>query len=104
MCAFQAFSYGIEYTFDFNVHANPLRTRSSMTVLAAAYVRSLDADVVSIRTAVAPPFGWSQQPHDGSAHGNCQMRRSRLAAHIDLGFPRESTKPFERKGDNFCLP
>jgi len=58
--ALQAISHRVKHAFDVDVHADPFVARAPMTVLAAINVVSFDADVVIIRTAVSPPFGWAK--------------------------------------------
>jgi hypothetical protein len=79
-----------------NVHTDPLRARSPVTILATANVISFDADIITIGTAIAPPFGRAEQSYDRRAHGDCQVRRAGLAADINLGVLRQGAKPFQR--------
>src|SRR5581483_1788202 len=55
----QAFRYGVQHPFDIDVHADPLRAGSPVTIFTTVDVSALDANVVRINAAVAPPLGWT---------------------------------------------
>src|SRR5205807_2936490 len=80
----QTFLDRTEHAFDFDVHADPLRARSSMTIFATANVRTLDANVFRVRTTVSPPFGRPKQADDGCVHSDRQMGWARFAPDVNL--------------------
>ena len=79
-----------------DVHTDPLRARSPVTILATANLISFDADIITVGTAIAPPFGRAEQAYDRRAHGNRQVRRAGLAADINLRIFRQGAKAFQR--------
>ncbi len=55
-----------------------------MTIGAATDVESLDADVVRVRTSVAPPFGRAENTDNRRFCGNRQMCRRGVAADVNF--------------------
>src|ERR1051326_6145448 len=92
-------SHSVEHATHINVHADPFRTRAAVTINAAINVVPFDADVFSIRTAVAPPLGWSKESDDRCARGTGTDRRSGVAAQLQLrtGCPE---RPASRQSAN----
>src|SRR5689334_4334905 len=89
--------HSFNYSFNFDVHADPLRTRSSMAVYAAIDIVSLHADVLRSRAAVAPPLGWSKQADDRRACRDCNVRWTGIAANVNTRTPRQRVKTFQRQ-------
>src|SRR4051794_35268165 len=92
----QSFLNRIQNPLDINVHADPLRTRPAMAILAAADVRAFHANVFGIGTAISPPLGGPKQSNHRSSHRDCQMRRPCFAADVNLRSARQSTETLER--------
>src|ERR1044072_6940149 len=90
-------SHSVEHATHINVHADPFRTRAAVTINAAINVVPFDADVFSIRTAIAPPLGWSKESDDRCARGNRNVRRSGVAANVNSRTFRESVEAFQRQ-------
>lgn len=63
-----------------------------MTIFAAADVRSFNANIISIRAAVSPPFGRSEQTNYRRSHRDGEVRGPGFAAHINLSIFRQGAK------------
>src|SRR5947209_8329998 len=68
-----------------------------MTIFTTADVVTLDAHVVRVRTAVAPPFRWTEQSDNGSASRDCQVRRPGITTNINLRLFCQRMESFQRK-------
>ncbi len=74
-----------------------------MAVCAAVDFDALDADIFLPRTAVTPPFSWTEQAHNWSACSHGYVRRACIAAYINLSQPRKLVKTLQRKANSSCL-
>src|SRR5215203_544270 len=86
----------LHHAFDFNIHADPFRTRAPMTIHATVNVVSLDANILHSRAPVAPPLSWPKQPDDRSSGRDRDVRRPRIAAHVNTRPARQQVKSFQR--------
>src|SRR5205085_3813987 len=93
--ALQTIRDRVKHSFHVYVHADPFVARAPVTVLATRDIVSLDADVITVRTAVSPPFCWSKQAHDGYTHSNSKMRGAGLAAYINFRAFYQRAKAFQ---------
>ena len=66
-----------------------------MTVFAAVNVGALDADIVMVGAAIAPPFSWSQQADHRRAHRNREMGRSSFSADVNGGMFRQRAETLQ---------
>ena len=65
-----------------------------MTIDPATDIVALNADVVRIWTAVAPPFGRSEQSDDRSPGGDRQVSGSRITADVKCRLLCQCAKTF----------
>jgi hypothetical protein len=72
-----------------NVHADPLRTGSSMAVLTAIDIVSFYADIFHARAAVAPPLRWPKQADNRRTSRDRDVRWPGVTTHIDTRAARQ---------------
>ena len=56
-----------------------------MAIGAAVNVDSLHTDILVSQTSITPPFGWPEKTDHRRTRRYGDVRRSRVAAHINLG-------------------
>src|ERR1051325_4775385 len=85
----QSLTYGLEYSLNVNIHADPLRTGSPVAINTTIDIISLHTNIFSTRAPVAPPLSWSKQPNDRRACRDREVRRPRIAANINTCASRQ---------------
>ena len=84
----------IEHGPDRYVQADPVIADAPAAINTAADVASFDADIVRIRTSVAPPFRRAKDADDRGFRGDGEMGRRRIAADINFREFRQFVKAF----------
>jgi hypothetical protein len=104
------FSYLIRFFFpqpenslDFDVHADPLRTRTPVTVNTAIDVRSFHANVFS-RDCRCATIQSAKQADDRRARRDRDVRRTSVAADVNCAPFAQRVKTFQRQTDRLAFP
>jgi hypothetical protein len=75
--------YCFKHPLDVNIHTDPIRTRPPVAINATTDVIALDANILRVRAAVTPPFGWPKQSNNRRARSNRDVRGAGIAADVN---------------------
>jgi hypothetical protein len=99
-CPVKPFGDRFKNASDLDIHADPVRTGSPVTINAAINVQPFDANIRLMGASISPPFRRSKQSDYRRSGGNGQMRGASITADINLCTARECAKTFQRKTDS----
>jgi len=93
-CPDQSFGYCLEDPLDRNIETDPVRASTAVAIDAAIDIRSLNANILEIRTTIAPPLSWSEESHDGATSRYGNVSRSGVTTYVQVSKLSQSDKTF----------